>query len=157
MSGLQSANARINRARPKRPTAEGCYPALRLDELLCRPSNLSTTSLSNFPVQRERFRLVFTRVSEDAEARRISLPVERQLSAAEKRSQLLSNSPNCRSPKRLRPPFAVALSVIKRNSPQVGLEPTTLRLTAECSAIELLRNKRPHTVLTTMQGAKRFL
>ena len=29
-------------------------------------------------------------------------------------------------------------------APQVGLEPTTLRLTAECSAIELLRNKRPH-------------
>ena len=27
-------------------------------------------------------------------------------------------------------------------APQVGLEPTTLRLTAECSAIELLRNKR---------------
>ena len=25
-------------------------------------------------------------------------------------------------------------------APQVGLEPTTLRLTAECSAIELLRN-----------------
>ena len=31
-------------------------------------------------------------------------------------------------------------------APQVGLEPTTLRLTAECSAIELLRNKRPHIV-----------
>ena len=29
-------------------------------------------------------------------------------------------------------------------APQVGLEPTTLRLTAECSAIELLRNTRPH-------------
>ncbi len=28
-------------------------------------------------------------------------------------------------------------------APQVGLEPTTLRLTAECSAIELLRNQRP--------------
>ena len=28
------------------------------------------------------------------------------------------------------------------SAPQVGLEPTTLRLTAECSAIELLRNKR---------------
>ena len=26
------------------------------------------------------------------------------------------------------------------DAPQVGLEPTTLRLTAECSAIELLRN-----------------
>ncbi len=25
-------------------------------------------------------------------------------------------------------------------APQVGLEPTTLRLTAECSAIELLRS-----------------
>ena len=42
-------------------------------------------------------------------------------------------------------------------APQVGLEPTTLRLTAECSAIELLRNKRPHIVSEeTMQGAKRF-
>src|ERR1700686_834483 len=28
----------------------------------------------------------------------------------------------------------------ERLAPQVGLEPTTLRLTAECSAIELLRN-----------------
>ena len=28
----------------------------------------------------------------------------------------------------------------KRMAPQVGLEPTTLRLTAECSAIELLRS-----------------
>jgi hypothetical protein len=27
-----------------------------------------------------------------------------------------------------------------RLAPQVGLEPTTLRLTVECSAIELLRN-----------------
>ena len=29
-------------------------------------------------------------------------------------------------------------------APQVGLEPTTLRLTAECSAIELLRNICAH-------------
>jgi hypothetical protein len=29
---------------------------------------------------------------------------------------------------------------LKRMAPQVGLEPTTLRLTAECSAIELLRS-----------------
>src|ERR1035438_8928333 len=29
---------------------------------------------------------------------------------------------------------------IKNLAPQVGLEPTTLRLTAECSAIELLRS-----------------
>ena len=28
-------------------------------------------------------------------------------------------------------------------APQVGLEPTTTRLTAECSAIELLRNNDP--------------
>ena len=42
-------------------------------------------------------------------------------------------------------------------APQVGLEPTTLRLTAECSAIELLRNKRPHIVSNYAQGAKRFL
>ena len=44
-------------------------------------------------------------------------------------------------------------------APQVGLEPTTLRLTAECSAIELLRNecvfiadhfkqRQPHTLAT---------
>jgi aspartate ammonia-lyase len=30
--------------------------------------------------------------------------------------------------------------VIERMAPQVGLEPTTLRLTAGCSAIELLRS-----------------
>ena len=29
---------------------------------------------------------------------------------------------------------------MKRLAPQVGLEPTTLRLTAECSTIELLRS-----------------
>ena len=32
------------------------------------------------------------------------------------------------------------LEVVERMAPQVGLEPTTLRLTAGCSAIELLRN-----------------
>ena|GEM_PF-3292834 len=43
-------------------------------------------------------------------------------------------------------------------APQVGLEPTTLRLTAECSAIELLRNKRPDiaTEINYVQGAKAF-
>ena len=35
-----------------------------------------------------------------------------------------------------RPAFYAGLPL----APQVGLEPTTLRLTAECSAIELLRN-----------------
>jgi hypothetical protein len=33
-----------------------------------------------------------------------------------------------------------AAASIERMAPQVGLEPTTLRLTAECSAIELLRS-----------------
>ena len=32
----------------------------------------------------------------------------------------------------------------KRMAPQVGFEPTTLRLTAECSAIELLRSVLRH-------------
>ncbi len=32
----------------------------------------------------------------------------------------------------------------KKMAPQVGLEPTTLRLTAECSAIELLRSVARH-------------
>ena len=32
------------------------------------------------------------------------------------------------------------MQVIEYLAPQVGLEPTTLRLTAECSAIELLRS-----------------
>ena len=39
-------------------------------------------------------------------------------------------------------PKVLKLSVFSM-APQVGLEPTTLRLTAECSAIELLRNKIP--------------
>ena len=34
-------------------------------------------------------------------------------------------------------------------APQVGLEPTTLRLTAGCSAIELLRSNAGHAVETT--------
>ena len=33
-------------------------------------------------------------------------------------------------------------------APQVGLEPTTTRLTAECSAIELLRNIDPENLST---------
>ena len=32
------------------------------------------------------------------------------------------------------------VKIYRELAPQVGLEPTTLRLTAECSAIELLRN-----------------
>ena len=52
----------------------------------------------------------------------------------------------------LYPPFSKSLEWKKKKirtkpgsdcmflAPQVGLEPTTLRLTAECSAIELLRN-----------------
>src|SRR5438270_9044481 len=35
---------------------------------------------------------------------------------------------------------AIGLKSQKRMAPQVGLEPTTLRLTAGCSAIELLRS-----------------
>ena len=35
---------------------------------------------------------------------------------------------------------AMVRILLERLAPQVGLEPTTLRLTAECSAIELLRN-----------------
>src|SRR5271170_5659957 len=34
-----------------------------------------------------------------------------------------------------------ACKCLKTLAPQVGLEPTTLRLTAECSTIELLRNR----------------
>jgi hypothetical protein len=36
-------------------------------------------------------------------------------------------------------------------APQVGLEPTTLRLTAECSAIELLRNTVAHGPKTAVR------
>src|SRR6478672_6141896 len=36
-------------------------------------------------------------------------------------------------------------------APQVGLEPTTLRLTAGCSAIELLRSERKTAGLTGFQ------
>ena len=42
-------------------------------------------------------------------------------------------------------------------APQVGLEPTTLRLTAECSAIELLRNKRPHIVFEFLCAGREAL
>ena len=38
-------------------------------------------------------------------------------------------------------------------APQVGLEPTTLRLTAECSTIELLRSKADGTILITAEQA----
>jgi hypothetical protein len=36
------------------------------------------------------------------------------------------------------------LQVLENLAPEVGLEPTTLRLTAECSAIELLRSVGKH-------------
>ena len=36
--------------------------------------------------------------------------------------------------------FCNLLNLMMFMAPEVGLEPTTLRLTAECSAIELLRN-----------------
>jgi hypothetical protein len=39
---------------------------------------------------------------------------------------------------------------LKELAPQVGLEPTTLRLTAECSAIELLRSVLAGTVLNCL-------
>src|SRR5579864_4654264 len=38
------------------------------------------------------------------------------------------------------PQTSQALQILERMAPQVGLEPTTLRLTAGCSAIELLRS-----------------
>ena len=41
-------------------------------------------------------------------------------------------------------------------APQVGLEPTTLRLTAECSAIELLRNKRPRIAWNHARARRNF-
>ena len=41
-------------------------------------------------------------------------------------------------------------------APQVGLEPTTPRLTAGCSAIELLRNKRPRIARNYALGATNF-
>ena len=41
-------------------------------------------------------------------------------------------------------------------APQVGLEPTTLRLTAECSAIELLRNNCGCTAIDLALGRNDF-
>ena len=40
-------------------------------------------------------------------------------------------------------------------APQVGLEPTTLRLTAECSAIELLRSD--HQSFTNLADGARLV
>ncbi len=37
-------------------------------------------------------------------------------------------------------------------APQVGLEPTTLRLTAECSAIELLRSVVDFVIYISILG-----
>ncbi len=42
--------------------------------------------------------------------------------------------------KEKRSPELISGDLYPEMAPQVGLEPTTLRLTAECSAIELLRN-----------------
>src|SRR5437763_829041 len=61
--------------------------------------------------------------------------------AAASGEKLLRNAPQC-SPIGGRG----GCKCLKRMAPQVGLEPTTLRLTAGCSAIELLRSgQRPST------------
>ena len=46
--------------------------------------------------------------------------------------------------KEKRSPKLISGDLYPEMAPQVGLEPTTLRLTAECSAIELLRNTVAH-------------
>ena len=40
----------------------------------------------------------------------------------------------------------------KKMAPQVGLEPTTVRLTAECSTTELLRNKNNNIIMVGLNG-----
>ena len=37
-------------------------------------------------------------------------------------------------------------------APQVGLEPTTVRLTAECSTTELLRNNKKRMIMVGLNG-----
>src|SRR5579871_5982222 len=46
-----------------------------------------------------------------------------------------------------------ACKCLKVLAPQVGLEPTTLRLTAECSTIELLRSKAGRFVIHYIKPA----
>jgi hypothetical protein len=46
-------------------------------------------------------------------------------------------------------PQTVACKCLKGLAPQVGLEPTTLRLTAECSTIELLRSNARRAIFIT--------
>jgi hypothetical protein len=46
---------------------------------------------------------------------------------------------------------------LKGLAPQVGLEPTTLRLTAECSTIELLRSKAGRLASTSLHQTSRTL
>jgi hypothetical protein len=55
------------------------------------------------------------------------------------RAQLLQTS-EYNGSKRFQVRFGGICKCLKRMAPQVGLEPTTLRLTAGCSAIELLRS-----------------
>jgi excisionase family DNA binding protein len=52
-----------------------------------------------------------------------------------------------------RSPFA---RFLQEMAPQVGLEPTTLRLTAECSAIELLRNNCGCTAINLVLSRNGF-
>ena len=49
------------------------------------------------------------------------------------------------------------LHLYKKNTPQVGLEPTTYRLTAGCSTIELLRNICKFIIPKTFFIVKSFL
>ena len=58
------------------------------------------------------------------------------------RQRLICLQLRTRLGKEKRPRELLPVALLQFVAPQVGLEPTTLRLTAECSAIELLRNKR---------------
>src|SRR5712672_140165 len=56
-----------------------------------------------------------------------------------------TNAPNAKTPARSLSGAPISTAIPKSSrfshlAPEVGLEPTTLRLTAGCSAIELLRN-----------------
>ena len=66
-------------------------------------------------------------------------------SSREARQQILTmilvEFMNRSPPKREKPSGIPDGGIASNLAPQVGLEPTTLRLTAECSTIELLRNK----------------
>src|SRR5216684_9425032 len=121
--------------------------------LACRkPASPIRSSRASWDGPRRR-QFAWRSATDTLETRPSALPQtcseERHLSQAPSKVPKVTGGAECRS----------AVSGRKEMAPQVGLEPTTLRLTAGCSAIELLRSVRAgnYNIITSgLRGENRI-